>query len=116
MTDRLQTWDKISNGDWSTLLLGNGLSINIWSHFAYSRLSEQADLNHSTRQLFADFGTTNFETVLEALWHAERTLAALGRPTVAVNNLYNHVQSNLSTPLIACTSLGSRCFPRPCLK
>jgi hypothetical protein len=95
MTDRLQTWDKISNGNWSTLLLGNGLSINIWSHFAYSQLLEQADLKDSARQLFVDFGTTNFEAVLEALWHAERTLAALSRPTVAVNNLYNHVQEQL---------------------
>jgi hypothetical protein len=95
MTDRLRTWDKICNAGWPTLLVGNGLSINFWSSFSYKRLLEQAELNQAARQLFNDFGTTNFEVVLEALWHAERTLAALGRSTTAVNNLYRHVQNQL---------------------
>jgi hypothetical protein len=95
MTDRLLTWDKICNAGWPTLLVGNGLSINLWSSFSYKRLLERADLNQAARQLFNDFGTTNFEIVLEALWHAERTLAALGRSTSTVNNLYRHVQNQL---------------------
>jgi len=95
MTDRLQTWDKISNSDWPTLLVGNGLSINVWGHFSYDRLLAQADLNEAARQLFDDFGTVNFEVVLEALWHAERTLAALGRSAAMVNSLYRHVQHQL---------------------
>jgi hypothetical protein len=95
MTDRLRTWDKICNAGWPTLLIGNGLSINFWSSFSYKRLLGQAELNQAARQLFDDFGTTNFEVVLEALWHAERTLAALGRPTSTVNTLYRHVQNQL---------------------
>lgn len=95
MTDRLRTWDKISNTEWPTLLVGNGLSINIWNSFSYDRLLEQANLNDAARQLFGDFGTANFEVVLEALWHAERTLAALGQSTTMVNSLYRHVQHQL---------------------
>jgi hypothetical protein len=95
MADRLESWDGVSNGDWPSLVVGNGLSINVWSNFAYSRLLQQAQLNHAARQLFTDFKTENFEMVLEGLWHADRTLAALGRPTTAVSDLYKHVQSQL---------------------
>ena len=65
-----------SRCQWETLIVGNGLSINIWSDFAYSRLFEPASLslNPSACTLFSDFKTQNFETVLEALWHAETTL------------------------------------------
>jgi len=95
VADRLITWDRLSNRQWPTLVVGNGLSINVWSNFSYVRLFEQANLNASARQLFTDLGTTNFEVVLEALWHGERTLSALGRPTAQVNGLYAHVQQQL---------------------
>ncbi len=95
MTDRLRRWDQIAGAGWPTLLIGNGLSINIWSHFSYNRLVERADLNSAARQLFKEFGTVNFEIVLEALWHAERTLTALGRGAVSVQALYRHVQEEL---------------------
>jgi excisionase family DNA binding protein len=45
MPDRLHAWDKLSNSDWPTLLIGNGLSINVWSNFSYTRLLAQAGLN-----------------------------------------------------------------------
>jgi len=96
MVDQLLRWaDLQADRRWDTLVVGNGLSINIWSDFAYTRLFEKADLKHSARQLFSDFATENFETVLQALWHAERTLTALGRRTAAVTALYDHVQSAL---------------------
>lgn len=67
----------------------------MWHNFSYDRLLAQACLNRPARQLFDEFGTANFEVVLEALWHAERTLAALGRSTTTVNALYRHVQHQL---------------------
>jgi hypothetical protein len=95
MTDRLRRWNEICSAGWPTLLVGNGLSVNVWSSFSYKRLLEQAQLDAPARQLFNDFGTTNFEIVLEALWHAERTLVALGRSASRVTNLYRHVQDQL---------------------
>ncbi|WP_099249760.1 DUF4917 family protein [Mycobacterium sp. shizuoka-1] len=97
MPDRLRTWDRLSNFTWPTLLVGNGMSINVWPNFSYSRLLAKASLSQPARALFDDFGTVNFEVVLEALWHAERTLAALGRPTAMVKGLYQHVQHQLVT-------------------
>jgi len=95
MADRLSSWDTISNRRWPTLLIGNGVSINIWSSFAYPRLLERSELKSAARRLFHDFGTTNFEVVLEALWHAEKSLDALDRSSVAVRELYEHVQEEL---------------------
>ena len=95
MPDHLRTWDKYSNSAWPTLLVGNGMSINVWRNFSYTRLLVKANLSQPARKLFDDFGTVNFEVVLEALWHAERTLAALGRPTAMVKGLYRHVQQQL---------------------
>src|ERR1700674_1039427 len=93
MTDQLRRWNDVAlDRRWDTLIVGNGLSINMWSDFAYARLFGRADLRPSARQLFSDFATENFEMVLEALWHAERTLTALRRPTASVTDLYDHVR------------------------
>src|SRR5262245_249533 len=82
MGDGLQQWADLKDDQpWGTLVVGNGLSINIWRDFAYARLFEQATLDRVTRRLFSVFETENFETVLEALWHAEMTVKALGRRT-----------------------------------
>lgn len=96
MVDHLLDWCDVEGGcDWETLILGNGLSINIWADFAYSRLFEQATLDRVALRLFTDFDTQNFETVLEALWHAEKTLIALGRRPGRVTELYEDVRSAL---------------------
>jgi hypothetical protein len=96
MVGRLKDWADLTDGClWETLVVGNGLSINVWREFAYSRLFEQATLDRAARRLFSEFDTENFETVLEALWHAERTLAALERKTAGVTKFYQNVQSAL---------------------
>jgi Domain of unknown function (DUF4917) len=96
MATRLREWADLKDDyPWETLVVGNGLSINIWRDFAYSRLFEQASLDCVARRLFSDFDTENFETVLEALWHAEKTLSALDQQTDAVTKLYEKVQSAL---------------------
>jgi hypothetical protein len=98
MSNHLLAWADLKDGSgWETLVLGNGLSMNIWSRFAYSNLFKQAspNLNPSASLLFSDFQTKNFETVLEALWHAERTLTALQRDAAEVTQLYEDVQHAL---------------------
>lgn len=96
MTDQLVSWDQLSHLRWPTLLIGNGLSINLWSGFGYKQLLERADLNPVAVQLFNDLDTVNFEVVLEGLWHAERVLNALGdQSEVVVHDLYTHVQDEL---------------------
>jgi Domain of unknown function (DUF4917) len=92
-------WEDLKKlSTWDTLVLGNGVSINIWDGFSYSKLFEEASLNPSASQLFSDFETENFETVLEALWHAERTLLSLqcdAAEVAKVTNLYADVQHAL---------------------
>ena len=94
-TEQLYSWDQLSNQSWPTLLLGNGLSINIWGKFAYPELRQEAELNGTASQLFSDLDTVNFESVLEGLWHAERVLEALHRSSHEVKDLYEHVRTEL---------------------
>lgn len=77
------------------MLIGNGMSINVWPRFAYKSLLEQANLTSAAAQLFADLATTNFEVVLEGLWHAERVLHALRQPNANVKDFYRSVQDAL---------------------
>lgn len=96
--DQLLSWDELGDQQWPTLLVGNGLSINTWSKFAYPELLQKAELNDAASQLFSDLLTVNFEAVLEGLWHAERVLEALHRPddqVLEVKDLYEHVRTEL---------------------
>jgi hypothetical protein len=63
----------------AALLLGNGLSINVWPHFGYGRLfdyARQGGLTPVDLSLFV--GTPNFEAVLSDLGTALRVNATLG--------------------------------------
>ncbi|PND55784.1 hypothetical protein CRM90_21340 [Mycobacterium sp. ENV421] len=95
MSDELLRWDQLRDRTWPTLLIGNGLSINVWSRFAYKSLLEHANLTPAARQFFGDLDTSNFEVVLEGLWHAERVLHALNQPHEQVKDLYESVQNAL---------------------
>jgi len=92
---RLRTWDSLSAQTWPTLIVGNGLSINIWPDFGYDRLLPKAALSSAASQLFTDLKTSNFEVALEALWHAERVLRALRRPLRQVTDLYADLRAEL---------------------
>jgi Domain of unknown function (DUF4917) len=116
MVDRLKEWADLKDDyPWETLVAGNGLSINIWPEFAYRGLFEQATLDCAARRLFSKFETENFEMVLEALWHAEQTLAALGQKTTAVTRLYENVQSALFQA-VRQVHVPWRCIDRPRLE
>lgn len=71
----LSPWSKVE-GEWKSLLLGNGFSMNIWSKFGYKTLYEVAKseaappLSADSIGLFEKLDSTNFEDVLRVLFHA----------------------------------------------
>jgi hypothetical protein len=95
----LHAWSEISDRhEWQSLLLGNGLSINIWPGFAYRRLYEHAErgsLSDEDRVLFS--GTPNFELVLGDLLIAIRVNEVLGLETDRIYERYRNIQRALGT-------------------
>jgi hypothetical protein len=93
----LPQWSSLS-GDFSTsaLLCGNGLSINVWSRFAYRSLFDQAggaSLAEDDGRLFSE--TENFERVLSDLGTAIRVNQVLGVDGSSVLERYQSVQRAL---------------------
>lgn len=95
---------------WETLLVGNGLSINIWSGFDYRSLVAQAPLSAEVRRLFDDLETANFEHALEYLHHAHVVLRALGEDVAGVDMAYESVRSALLVAISA-THIPWQQFP-----
>jgi hypothetical protein len=99
---QLAGWDEVAGvHPWRNLLAGNGLSRQVWPAFAYTSLYERAcatgALTKKDRALFEARGTENFELVLSALATSIETLAALGRPTAALEKRYASVQGALGS-------------------
>lgn len=69
--DRLRDWSEIAEEGWRTLLLGNGMSINVSARFDYASLfneaGERGTLGDADREIFEAFDTENFEVVLAKL-------------------------------------------------
>lgn len=95
LTSSLADWSQYAARAWPTLLLGNGLSMNIWSGFGYSRLLDEATLTAASKALFREMATPNFEAVLEAVMHAEMVLEALGQGTGKVKKVYADTRNAL---------------------
>jgi len=93
--DTLEDWSAISSGGFPSLLVGNGLSINLWGGFAYDSLLSQANLSAEAQAIFAELATTNFETALECIHHARLVLSAQGRSTSRVDAIYAEVRDAL---------------------
>lgn len=93
----LLDWNEIADSyRWDTLLLGNGMSINIWEPFGYRNLYDHAklaDLSPTERKLFAS--TRNFERVLAEILNAIRVNEALGLGTKPLLACYRKVQRAL---------------------
>jgi hypothetical protein len=82
---------------WDTLLLGNGLSINVWEPFKYRALYDHAKskgLTAADRRLFRD--TPNFERVLADLLTAIRVNEAVGVPASRLLQRYQNIQGALA--------------------
>ncbi len=82
---------------WDTLLLGNGMSINIWEPFKYRALYDHAKsgggLSSADRKLFAS--TPNFERVLADLLTAIRVNEAIEIPIAPALEHYRNIQRAL---------------------
>jgi hypothetical protein len=93
----LLDWRDIAEGyEWDTLLLGNGMSINIWEPFKYRALYDHAksgELSTADRKLFQE--TPNFERVLADLLTTSRVNEAIGIPTAPVLEHYRDIQRAL---------------------
>lgn len=80
----------------AALLIGNGLSINVWPPFAYGSLFDQArtdELTDEDRALFA--GTENFERVLSDLNTAIRVNEVLDLAADPIYERYRSIQRAL---------------------
>ena len=80
----LSKWDDVCDAEeWDALLIGNGLSINIWPDFKYGSLFEQArrsgHFTDADEALFDALGVENFETVLRSVSDAITIGEALGK-------------------------------------
>jgi hypothetical protein len=92
---RLATWPEVASQQrWSSLFLGNGLSMHLWPGFHYNSLFNTAcvagHLDPRARALFSALGTENFELVLSALVMSITVDETFGRE---VEELYDEYQS-----------------------
>lgn len=95
VTADLRNWTELEGEhDWSSLLIGNGFSQNIWQRFGYASLFETAQANGLAAPDVALFEglehTRNFERVLSALSTAVLVQNALGQE---VGHLTDRIES-----------------------
>lgn len=90
----LVDWSDIATSHkWDTLLLGNGMSINIWEPFRYRKLYDRARLSGLTAQDQELFSSTpNFERVLADLLTAIRVNEAVDLDTAPLVERYRSIQ------------------------
>ncbi len=103
---KLANWEDVRPQAFPTkharpsILLGNGISVNVWPDFSYASLKDHAlnggELLESDLGVFEEFGT-NFERILSSLLVTERALRAMGRKkaAAAARELYLRVQNAL---------------------
>ncbi len=95
-------WEEIADLGWRTLLLGNGMSINVSPRFGYESLYKEATdadfedgLGDNERAIFDAFETTNFEVVLAKLRDGIALAEATGKGTRAYRKRFKEVQAAL---------------------
>ncbi len=99
----LASWEELEESClWGTLLLGNGLSRNIWPDFGYPSLYEKAmagtrhgGLSDTDKELFSVLETRNFERVLAELNAAIRVARVCGIDPAPFEERYRSVQAAL---------------------
>jgi hypothetical protein len=106
----LAWWDGVAPlCRWRTLLVGNGLSMNVWPEFDYGSLYEKAaagsahgGLAEADKVLFATVGrTTNFERVLAELQAAIAMANALGQDARPYEDRYASIRRALGAAVRA---------------
>lgn len=93
----LHRWDDVKDAHtWQVLLLGNGMSINVWEPFGYQRLLDEGAKRHLTATDLALFdGTPNFERVLADLITAIRVSQIVGADADLLYQRYRAIQNAL---------------------
>jgi hypothetical protein len=80
-----------------SLLLGNGFSLQFSQNFSYNSLFnlflQNCDPIH--QQLFAQFGTTNFELIQKYLIYAHRVNTILGLPVAQIETAIENLKTGL---------------------
>ncbi|HVQ57381.1 MAG TPA: DUF4917 family protein [Solirubrobacterales bacterium] len=99
----LRDWrDIATKHEWEVLLLGNGMSINVWEPFGYRKLydrAKQRGLSAEDRDLFRS--TPNFERVLGDLLTAIRVTDAYGLGNDLLVERYDSIQRALISTIRA---------------
>jgi hypothetical protein len=95
-------WNEIADRGWETLLLGNGMSINVSPYFGYESLYKEANepaftggLGARERAVFEAFDTTNFEVVLAKLRDGITLAEVMGRKPGPYRKRFREVQAAL---------------------
>jgi hypothetical protein len=97
----LLDWADIEGAEkWDALVLGNGMSINLWGDFKYRSLYETANesgfLSKKDRHLFKNLGISNFEEVLRKLSDAILIGEAIGDDRPTERALHESIQKALA--------------------
>src|SRR5699024_9872286 len=92
-TAEVTDWATLSERSWPVLLIGNGMSVNLWNGFSYPSLHELAMLSPAATAVFDEIQTTNFEAALEVIHHAHVVAVALGRDTREIDETYEAVKT-----------------------
>jgi hypothetical protein len=99
----LARWQDVENAEeWRSLLVGNGLSQNLWAGFGYDSLfdlahtGDGAHLDCKDIALFDQFQTRNFETVLGALSTSKVVATTLEQPTSHLDDRLTSIRNALA--------------------
>ncbi len=98
MTNTIYLWNQISQMQWNSLLLGNGASIALWPDFEYKSLHQIATSKGTLQTagpLFTLLGTTDFEHVLLACWHAYLVNSVIPPLSPNITQVYQEVREAL---------------------
>jgi hypothetical protein len=97
----LAAWTDVEKAEeWDALVLGNGMSINLWANFNYDSLYIEAQtsrlLSRKDQELFDALGLTNFEEVLRRLSDAIVLGEAIGENRPAEQARHDSIQKALA--------------------
>ncbi len=98
ITENIYNWnDLASKFRNSSILLGNGFSLNFSSSLNYKYLHQNFIENCSinSKTLFEQFGTQNFEIILKNIEITEKVLNILGKDSREVSAIRNEIRNGL---------------------
>ena len=96
ITPDVRPWSSIADPEsFKTLLVGNGLSINVWPSFNYGSLFREAQLPEDAKAIFTAIESTNFEEALRRLAEARTILDAANKEVSWIDPLYTAIRDRL---------------------